>query len=88
MREEFNLLNNSCGTLTVPATETKSKGQAADAQGVMVFASPFRQLYRDMTNPAHLSGPRHLDNFIAARNFRPSTRTGKKHGNATQTAPN
>jgi hypothetical protein len=46
MREEFNLLNNSCGTLTVPATETKSKGQAADAQGVMVFASPFRQLYR------------------------------------------
>jgi hypothetical protein len=41
----------------------------------MVFASPSGQLYRDMTNPAHLSGPRHLDNLIVTRNFRSSTGT-------------
>jgi hypothetical protein len=34
---------------------------------VMVFASPSGQFYRDMTNPAHLSGPSHLDSFIVTR---------------------
>jgi len=33
-----------------------------------------------MTNPAHLWGPRNLDNFILTRNFRPLIGTGKKHG--------
>jgi hypothetical protein len=33
----------------------------------MVFAAPFRQFYRDGTNPAHLSGLSHLDNFIMIR---------------------
>ena len=39
------------------------------------FCSPSGQLYRDMTNPAHLSGPRHLDCLIMTRNFLPSTGT-------------
>jgi hypothetical protein len=33
----------------------------------MVFASPLRQFYLDGTNPAHLSGLSHLDNFIMTR---------------------
>jgi hypothetical protein len=41
----------------------------------MVFASPSGQLYHDMTNPAHLSGPRHQDSFIVTTNARPSTGT-------------
>ena len=86
MREEFNLLIKSCGTRTDPATETKSIGLQADARVVMVFAVPPRQIYHDLTNPAHLSGPRHLDNFILTRNFHPSTGTGKKRGTATLTA--
>jgi hypothetical protein len=66
------------GTLTVPAAETKSIGLQADAQVVMVFAMPPRQLYRDRTNPAHLSGPHHLDNFILTRNLHPSIGTLQK----------
>jgi hypothetical protein len=31
-----------------------------------------------MTNPAHLSGPRHLDNFIVTPNARPSIGTLQK----------
>jgi hypothetical protein len=43
----------------------------------MVFApdsyrEPPIQLYSDITNPAHLSGLRHLDNFIVTPNPRPS----------------
>ena len=71
MREEFNLLSKSFTTRTVPAAETKSIGLQADAQVVMVFAVPPRLFYRDMTNPAHLSGPRHLDSFILTPNPRP-----------------
>jgi len=78
MREEFNLLIKSCATRTVPAAKTKSIGLQADARVVMVFASPLRQFYRDMTKPAHLSGPRHLDNFILTRNLHPSTGTLQK----------
>src|SRR5664279_5393635 len=78
MREKFNLLIQSCATGTVPASETKSIGLQADARVVMVFASPSGQFYYNMTNPAHLSGPRHLDNFILTRNLRPSTGTLQK----------
>jgi hypothetical protein len=78
MREEFNLLIKSCTTWTVPAAETKSIGLQADARVVMVFASPSGQFYYNMTNPAHLSGPRHLDNFILTRNLHPSTGTLQK----------
>ena len=56
MREDFDPLIKSCGTLTDPAAETKSIGLQADARVVMVFATPPRQRYRDMTNPAHLPG--------------------------------
>jgi hypothetical protein len=56
MREEFNPLVKSCGTWTVPAAETKSIGLQADARGVMVFAIPSSQLYRDQTTFVHLSG--------------------------------
>jgi len=41
------------GTLTIPATVTKSMGLPAIALAPMVFAIP-RQFHRDMTNPAHL----------------------------------
>jgi hypothetical protein len=64
MREEFNRLIKSCGTRTDPAAETKSIGLQADARVVMVFASPSGQFYCNMTNPANLPGPRHLDSFI------------------------
>ena len=67
-----------CGTRTDPAAETKSIGLQADARVVMVFASPSRQFYRDRTNPAHLSGPRHLDNFIMTPNARPLIGTLQK----------
>src|SRR5664279_868566 len=43
------------------------------------FCTPPRQLYRDTTNPAHLSGPRHLDSFIVTPNTRPLTGTLQKH---------
>jgi hypothetical protein len=33
----------------------------------MVFAVPSGQFYRDMTNPAHLPGLSHLDNFAWTR---------------------
>ena len=68
-----------CYTLTVPATETKSIGLQADARVVMVFASPSGQFYRDMTNPAHLSGLRHLNSFIMTPNTRPFIGTLQKH---------
>jgi len=45
----------------------------------MVFAVPPRLFYRNMTNPARLSGPRHLDNFIVTNNSCPLTRTLQKH---------
>jgi hypothetical protein len=45
-----------CCTRTDPAAETKSIGLQADALVVMVFASPLRQFYRDLTTFGHLSG--------------------------------
>jgi hypothetical protein len=46
------------------------------------------QHYRDMTNPAHLSGPRHPDNFIVTPNARPSIGTLQKRMPVlTRTAP-
>jgi hypothetical protein len=33
----------------------------------MVFAAPSGLFYRDKTNPAHLPGPSHLDNFAWTR---------------------
>jgi hypothetical protein len=56
MRANSFQLIKFCCTRTDPAAETKSIGLQADARVVMVFASPPRQFYRDMTNPAHLSG--------------------------------
>jgi hypothetical protein len=78
MREEFNLLIKSCGTRTVPAAETESIGLQADARVVMVFASPSGQFYCNMTIPARLSGPRHLDSFIVTPNPRPLIGTLQK----------
>jgi hypothetical protein len=84
----FQLIKFS-GTRTVPAAETKSIGLQAYAQVVMVFATPPRQLYRDMTNPARLSEPRHLDIFIMTPNARPPIGTLQKHmPTLTRTAPN
>jgi hypothetical protein len=82
----------SCDTRTDPAAETKSIGLQADASAgwrIMVFAVPPRQLYRDMTDPAHLSGPRHLDNFIVTKKSCPLTRTLQEHmPTLTRTATN
>jgi hypothetical protein len=62
-------------------------GLQADARVVMVFASPFGQFYYNLTNPAHLSGPRHLDNFVMTPTARPSTGTlQKRMPTLTQTA--
>ena len=75
MRANSFQLIKFCGTQTVPAAKTKSIGLQADARVVMVFAFPSGQFYYNMTNPARLSGPRHLDNFIVTRNLHPSTGT-------------
>jgi len=89
MRTNSFQLIKFCSTWTVPAAKTKSIGLQADARVVMVFASPPRQLYRDMTNPAHLSGQRHLDSFSVTPNARPSIWTMQKHmPTLTQTATN
>jgi hypothetical protein len=78
MRANSFQLIKSCGTRTDPAAKTESIGLQADARVVMVFAAPPRLPYRDMTNPARLSGPRHLDNFIVTRSFRSSNGTLQK----------
>jgi len=54
---------------TLLPTYRDSIGLQADAQVVMVFASPSGQFYHDVTNPTHLSGLVHLDNFIMTRHF-------------------
>ena len=79
MREKSFQLIKFCCARTIPAAETKSIGLQADARVVMVFASPSGQFYRDMTNPAHLSGLRHLDSFIVTLNLRPFIGTLQKH---------
>jgi hypothetical protein len=84
MRLNYNLLTKFSGTLTVPAAETGSIGLPANlptgrqARWRHVFCSPSGQFYRDMTNPAHLSGPRHLDSFIVTPNAHPSIGTLQK----------
>ena len=79
MRANSFQLIKFCCNRTDPAAKTKSIGLQADARVVMVFASPSGQFFNNMTNPAHLSGPRHLDNFIVTRNLHPSTGTLQKH---------
>jgi hypothetical protein len=78
MREKFSPLIKFCATRTVPAAKTESIGLQADARVVMVFASPSGQFYYNMTNPDHLSGPRHLDSFIVTINTCTSTGTLQK----------
>jgi len=79
MRANSFQLVKFCCTWTVTAAETKSIGLQADTRVVMVFAVPPRQFYSDTTNPAHLSGLRHLDNFIVTPNARPPIGTLQKH---------
>ena len=71
--------------MTNPAAETKSMGLLADAPAswrVMVFASPFRQFYRDGTTPARLPGLRHLDSLAWTRNLSSVYRVcAKTHAN-------
>jgi hypothetical protein len=78
MRANSFQLIKFCFTLTDSAAETESIGLQADARVVMVFASPSGQFKCIMTNHAHLSGPRHLDNFIVTTNICPSTGTLQK----------
>jgi hypothetical protein len=78
MRVNSFQLIKSCGTWTVPAAKIKSIGLQAGARVVMVFASPSGRFNHDMTNPVHLSGPRHLDNFIMTPNPHPFIGTLQK----------
>jgi hypothetical protein len=64
--------------VTNPAAETKSIGLPADAQAVMVFASPPRQLYHDEKTPVRLPGLITLTTLSGRENFRPSTGTVQK----------
>ena len=57
MREKFNRLIKSCGTLTVPAAETKSMGLAADPAFV------------EGRRAGALFFARHQDCFIVTRNY-------------------
>ena len=82
IRVEINSLIKSSVTRTDPAAKTKSIGLQAYASAgwrIMVFASPSGQFYYNMTNTAHLSGPRHLDSFIVTPNSHPLTGTLQKH---------
>jgi hypothetical protein len=89
MRLSFTIAYQTSATRTDPATKTKSIGLLADARVVMFFAMPSRQLYRDRTNPAHLSGLVHLDSLIVTPNARPSIGTLQKHmPTLTRTATN
>jgi hypothetical protein len=51
------------GTVTTPAAETKSIGLPANAHAVMVFASPLRQFYPDVTTRVRLPGFSRQDSF-------------------------
>jgi len=53
--------------MTSPATVIESMGLPADAPVVMVFASPFRQFYRDGTTPARIPGLHQLDSLAWTR---------------------
>ena len=64
MRVNINPLIKFCCTRTDPAAETKSIGLPAGALAVMVFASPLRQFYRDVTTRGRLPGFSRQDNFI------------------------
>jgi len=79
MRANSFQLIKFCCTRTVPAAKTKSIGLQADAQLSWFLQTPPRLFYLDKTDPAHLSGPRHLDNFIVTPNARPSIGTLQKH---------
>jgi hypothetical protein len=79
MRANSFQLIKFCCTGTDPAAKTESIGLQADARIVMVFASPSGQFKCNMTNPAYLSGPRHLDNFIVTKKSCSLTGTLQKH---------
>jgi hypothetical protein len=90
MREYSSQLINFCGTGTDPAAETKSIGLQADASAswrTMFFARNrdyfivkpnCSSIYRDIVP---------FNSFTVTPNTRPSTRTSKKLGTATQKAP-
>ena len=87
MRVNINILIKSCATWTDPATEAKSIGLPANAQVVMVFASPSGRFYRHRTTRGRLLGLSHLDNFIVTRKPCPLTGTlQKRMPTLTQTA--
>jgi hypothetical protein len=89
MRANSIQLIKLCCTWTDPAAKTESIGLQADARVVMVFASPSGQFYLDVTIPAHLLGPPHLDNFILTPSARPLTGTlQKRMPTRTRTATN
>jgi len=95
MREEFNPLIKFCGTRIDPAAETKSiwlqadpafgEGRRAGAlfyarqQDYFIMTRNCAATYRDLVPSRQIT---------VTPNTRPSTRTGKKRGAATQTAPN
>ena len=72
--------DNSC-------CQDKVNRAAGLRSAVMVFASPLRQFYRDVTTRGLLPGFSHLDNFIVTRKSCPLIGTVQKHmPTPTQTA--
>ena len=67
MREKSTQLIKSCCTLTNSCCRDKVNRAASRRAVVMVFASPPRQFYRDVTHSYHLPGLSHLDNFAGTR---------------------
>ena len=61
---EFKPTYQTFGTMPTPATKTKPIGLPADTRAVMIFASPPRQFYRDVTTLRRLPGFGRQDSFI------------------------
>ena len=86
MRENIKPALQTSATRTVPCFRDRVSRAACRRSSCHGFCTLSGQFYYNMTNPAHLSGPRHLDSFIVTRNFHSSTGTGKNHATATLTA--
>jgi len=70
MRENIKPTLQTSAIRTVPCFRARVNRAAGRRSSCHGFCTPPWQLYRDKTNPARLSGPRHLDSFIVTRNFR------------------
>jgi hypothetical protein len=86
MRESLKAFYQTSATRTVPSTGTESVGLPADAQGVMVFATPSRLFHRapGLTILTRTWSRGTISS--CTQTLQPSARTCKNHATATQTA--